>query len=96
MQSALEQSGAFVTLGTGTNVTALNGGSGFQGKQAAEENACLGTCAMALGAQLSTGFDTGVGVLDDAPGEAGLDERVGPVAGLDVRIGECCPVVPAL
>jgi hypothetical protein len=74
----------------------MNGGSGFQGKQAAEENACLGTCAMILGTELSTGFDAGIGISDDAPHEAGFDERVSPVAGLDVHIREGCLVVPTL
>src|SRR5450756_2544211 len=97
MKNAPEQSGAFITLGTvPVAVTALNGGSGFQGKQAAEENTCLGARAMTIGVQLSPGFDTGVGISDDALGEAGLDERVGPVAGMDVCIGECCRIVPAL
>src|SRR5664280_29397 len=97
MQNAPDYSGAFVALETVPVVVInLNGRSRFQGKQAAEQNACLGACAMALGAQLSPGFNAGVGVLDDALGETGLNECVGPVAGLDVSIGECCRVVPAL
>src|SRR5664280_801070 len=96
MQNAPGCSGAFVTLELVPNAAALKEGSGFKGKQATDQNACLRACAMAIWTQLSSRFDTGIGVLDDAPGKAGLDERVSPVAGRDVSIGKSCRVVPVL
>src|SRR5664279_35012 len=96
MQNAPEQPGAFVTLELVPNAAALNEGSGFQGKQATEENRGLSTRAITVRVQLPLGYNTRVGIHDDAPREAGLDEYARPVAGLDVFIGERRLVLPVL
>src|SRR5664279_498250 len=96
MQNAPEQPGAFVTLELVPNAAALNEGSGFQGKQATEENRGLSTRAITVRVQLPLGYNTWVGIHDDAPREAGLDEYARPVAGLDVFIGEHRLVLPVL